>query len=338
VRGVFEVNLILRIHQSAVIEVFLLAKRLKNGGVMQPKDLLLRKGLHSLLGSEEGMLVKVFGDKHAFVKLDRGDLESILRAIDEIAVLDDLADMGPSDLYSRVKSVRLKVPMDVERMKDSRDLLALSTSPLASELALHRSAQSLFPHPLLRKKGSRADSQWKEATADILRGIVSKDVLKIAERCLLIAVRDVKVGQDGYSVLSIYGSSLKVFVPGIVTDHGGGVVLYRIDAVKNTIKRQVRVLCSSRERDMSTQPRSSSIRYAYERKSNGENSASIKFLTDQELFVRKCKILSAISECQDINYEKPGQATCVAGLAALGVVDSAGSVFNNIVGMIIGNG
>jgi hypothetical protein len=94
--------------------------------------------------------------------------------------------------------------------------------------------------------------------------------------------------------------------------------------MNNTVKRQVRVLTDQKQRDLLMQPREASVYCNYD------------YATETQRCEIRSKVYDQINTIQKKNDDiyKPSldQATLVAGLAALGEVDSSESEFNEITG------
>jgi hypothetical protein len=326
-RGVEEVNLFLAADQDMHCKkVHLVAKRSANGGTMQPKDMITRAGLHSLLGTRRAMIVKVFmGDKeHGFITIPAVDVDKILDKLRDLPTLEEINGMNVDEIILRVITIDLSEALDLRNVLYSRNLLSLVNSPvMESAIAIHRLAQGLFPNPSVQRKGSYKNNKWVDAAPDILAGKqqVTNKMRKLVKPALLVPVNGIRV-EDGISILSLHGTDTKIFVHGLQLQHDGGVVIMRI--MNNTVKRQVRVLTDQKQRDLLMQPREASVYCNYD------------YATDTVRCAIRSKVYDQINTIQKKNDDiyKPSldQATLVAGLAALGEVDSSESEFNEITG------
>lgn len=331
VRGVMEVNIFLQIKEDQCVGVVLVAKRLPNGGVMQPGCLVKRHAIHSVLGEGELMLVKAFmGDKdHGFVSINPKDQAAIKKSVDSLYCLDEIKKIMPASLLKRVVVVELTCPLDMTLKRSSRNMLGLLHNPMESLLDIHRLAQSLYPNPTNGKSGSSKDLKIKDAAS------LSGSNLK---KELLVPVSSI-TQPNGHTVFSIYQSNMKIFVRGLdACVHDGGVVIYKISLAKEKlwIKRQVRVLTAQKKRDVAVQPRSAPIRYSYIGTVQAPRErlpCDWKYLTEGERFVLQSNILSKIGDTLKDMDTMVDSDTCVAALAALGLVESSPSMFDKISGM-----
>jgi hypothetical protein len=345
-RGVFESNVFLRRKDGKGTEVYLVAKRLKSGGTLQPKDLLVRAGLHGQLGEKGLMIVKVFlGPKnHGFIAIDdEDDKIAIMAAVNSIVCLDELDEMDPRAVYNSITQVKLNKPIDLTKIQSSRNLLSIAQNPLVSCLDLHRLSQGFYPNPSTQKKGSMSDLLWQSATKDILSGKTSVDVKRLVPPGFLVTVDEI-VSEEQGSVLSLYGTTQKIYVDGLSMRHDGGKVIYLIDPVEKTVKRQVRVLAKEQSRDIIVSPRKSSIRtiYGSTQDPTTRSPGILRFLTDAELLQAKEDILININTIRetlpsvspDDGPPSPVElATSIACLSVLGVSNSQANLFNKIVGL-----
>jgi hypothetical protein len=340
-RGIMEVNIFVQAneHQQCT-HIVLIAKRLEKGGTMQPKNNLMRNGLHSILGEKKEMFVKVFlGPKnHGFVSVDKVDAERIAGEIRKIITLEEMKDVDPGELYGRMERVELQVSIDLSDVKSSRELLMMFHNPLETCLDFHRLGQGLYPNPTMQKKGSKSELLWQAATADILSRNATDTVKSLVSPGLILPVSGIVV-KDGNSELSIYKSASKVIVKGVELKHDGGVVNYMIDTGLETIKRQVRVLVLDRKRDIVVSPRTPSIRVNYGSTSRPPriSTGNLRFLSNDELYKAKEDVLMKIKAIRDANPVDDGNLpdlnTAIACLSVLGVTDSHASLFNNISGL-----
>ena len=342
-----EVNLLLQIKEGQCIGVVLVAKRLLNGGSMQPGCLVKRQAIHSVLGDGKLMLVKAFmGDKdHGFVAIDPADQSNIMDGVDRLFCLDEVKKCTPDSFLERVVVLDLTHPLDMSQMRSSRNMLGLLQNPMETLLDIHKFAQSLYPKPIERKTGSNNDLKWKAATPDLLEanktGKISKALSKLLVKELLVPVNSITQA-NGYTVFSIYQSKMKIFATGLdACTHDGGVVIYKIFLTKEgkiVIKRQVRVLTHQRLRDVDVQPRSYPVRYSYI--SNGAQTTpqktlpkDWKYLTFKERVDLQAKILSNIDDTRKDVEPIEHSDVRVAIIAAFGSVNSTPSMFDKIVGM-----
>jgi hypothetical protein len=117
-RGITEMNIFIQAdeHQQGT-HLVLIAKRLDKGGTMQPKNNLIRNGLHSILGEKKEMIVKVFlGPKnHGFESIDGDDAKRIAKEIRKIITLEEMKDVDPGELYGSMERVELQVPINLIR-------------------------------------------------------------------------------------------------------------------------------------------------------------------------------------------------------------------------------
>ena len=312
---------------------------------MQPKDYLVRAGLHEELGDKGVMIVKVFlGPKnHGFIAIDdEADKIAIIAAVKSIVCLDELNGMDPPAIYNAIKRVKLNKPIDLAKIQSARNLLSLAPNPLLSLLDFHRLSQGYYPNPSAQKKGSMSDLLWQSATKEILSGETSDSLKRLVPSGFLVTVDEI-VSEERGSVLSLYGTKQKIYVDGPRMEHDGGAVIYLIDPDKKTVKRQVRVL--GKGRDINVSPRKSSIRTIYGTTQDPATKSPglIRFLSNAELFQAKRDILFNIDSIReklpsvDDIVSPPitsdTLATSIACLSVLGVANSQASLFNNIVGL-----
>jgi hypothetical protein len=237
-------------------------------------------------------------------------------------------------LYSSIKQVKLKRPLDLTQVISSRNLLTLRSDYAQTSLEINRLGQSLYPNPLIQKKGSAKELKWEKAAKSILspRDAVSESMKDLVRPILIFPISNISF-VDGVSILEIYRSKKRLFVEGVQLEHDGGVVNYLVDLENTEIKRQVRVLTSQRQRDLLVSPRSPHQRHSYMNLESSDYSS----MTEEQRFKNKVEILTSIAQCQDIHtVESAPRAEVDVGLACLsmlGVCDSSSSVFNKIVGM-----
>jgi hypothetical protein len=191
-----------------------------------------------------------------------------------------------------------------------------------------RNALSLFPNPRIRKAGSSSSVKWKSSEENVKailrgKGFDAREVLKrdIVDAGMLVAIRGITQYEDA-TVFSIYQSemTLRVRPPFLDLKHDGGIVVYRFFVCNDeTIKWMIRVLnIEGNRRDLNVSP------HTAKRYHLPSASPNLKFVTMCEAFAE-----ADVEETEEFKQ----LPQLLAGISALGCVDSSLSKYNQIIGM-----
>jgi hypothetical protein len=301
---------------------------------MQPKNDIKRIGLHTLLGDEKLLLIKVFrGKVHGYVRvMDEGDRKKIIDAVLTAITLDEALEMSSSEVYDKLIQVELSTPLSIDEMNTTRNL-STGSGHVSTLIECDELARALFTNPKSTKAGSYKDKRW-EAKADlIIRKVIGKSITsdslrghKLVDEGLLVPVSGIKQRGDATELI-IYRSELKIRItPSMELKHGGGVVIYRVSFYqgKYTVKRMQRIATpDGGKRDTAVAPHSQKRVH--------------RPVTDEDVAELKCRrykdMLIAFEEDEKVEELKASILPEIfAGMSMLGCVDSSVSKFNSIIG------
>jgi hypothetical protein len=335
VKNVEEIDILLEKSLDLKINsLFLVLRRLGGGGTIQPKDMVKRAGIHLALNDEKSFIIKVFdGIQHGYIRiLNENDKNRILECYSTIATLEESGTLLSADIYERVVMIKLEQSLDIRKMEKSRNALQFFGN-VDSFISCERLATSLFPRMISQKRGSVANLAWEKSSkvvVDVLKGnsfgIDSLISANLVDTGILIPVSGIQ-HEDESTIFRIHESKsiirIKPPLPGLI--HDGGIVIYRVYICKDgsfDIKRIVRLLnLPGNSRDLNVAPHRAT-RY------HSPAAAS------EAKYKEMCRVFEE-EDSESVVKLRKELPVLLAGLSALGCVDTPKTIYNKIIGTLI---
>jgi len=332
VRNIEEIHTILEMDRSKKVNtIYLVLRRLSRGSELVPKNLVARCGIHLLMGDESLFLLKIFnGNEHGYLRIeDEEDKAKVREVYEELATLEEAPSLLSSEVYGRVRKVELNTSLDIGKVRSSRNLLDSPENP-TTMVDCEYLADSLFPNPESQKSGSLKSDNWARCAGIIVNLLKGKatsiddfpiPVRDLVDDSILVPVSGIEY-ETNSAILKVYKSDVKVIIhsPASPLKHDGGIIIFKLfpNGEAWTAKRMLRVLSvPGNERNLKESPHTPRIYHSWTDQLNSDHKKRVKVFEDLD---------KEEGVFRDIPF-------LLAGLSALGEVDSSFTKFNSIVGL-----